>query len=191
MASVVEYIESTTLLLCKYFDMSDHISKTGQRIKNDDYVNYIVLSLEVYQETEKIFQNKGFYEYVQLVGNLRRNSERWIFLKDKMPDDAILKNNYKAVIIPGSHSSVYDYEPHTLESMDWLREFKINKKEELSKIKLLGICFGHQIINEALGGKVRKIPSGEFLKFVELVKIDGKFWNFPFVKNSCIKKLNV
>lgn len=183
-----EYIHSTTLDLCKHFNMKEHVSNSQQLIKNEELENYIVLSLEVFQETENVFPNKGIYEFVQLVGNLRRNSERWIFLNNKMPDKNMLKNNCKAIIIPGSHSSVYDYEPHTLDAIHWLQNFKHNKDQDdqLNEVKLLGICFGHQIINEAFGGRVRKNKGGEFLNFVEIVNVDTNFWNFSFVKNSGI-----
>lgn len=75
----------------------------------------------------------------------------------------------KAIIIPGSDLSVTD--AATMPWMRVLRDFLKQVYEEHPHIKLLGICFGSQIIAEALGGKVEKmayinnqqLPSGMFI----------------------------
>lgn len=59
-----------------------------------------------------------------------------------------------AYLITGSKSSVYDDKPwiHTL--MAFVRELHSQRK------KLIGICFGHQLVAQALGGKTEKSPKG-------------------------------
>lgn len=60
-----------------------------------------------------------------------------------------------AVVIGGSEAGVYE-EP----DRPWITEQKEFVQEVIDReIPLLGICFGHQIINEALGGAV--VDSGE------------------------------
>jgi GMP synthase-like glutamine amidotransferase len=59
-----------------------------------------------------------------------------------------------AYIITGSKSSVYDPEP-------WIEELShFVERLHNSKKKTVGICFGHQIIASALGGKVEKAAVG-------------------------------
>lgn len=59
-----------------------------------------------------------------------------------------------AYLITGSKASAYEDTP-------WIHSLKkfIQKLHE-NKKKLIGICFGHQIVAEALGGSVRKSPNG-------------------------------
>jgi GMP synthase-like glutamine amidotransferase len=57
-------------------------------------------------------------------------------------------------LITGSNSSAYDNEPWILELLQWVRDAAARH------IKLVGICFGHQIIAQALGGEVRRHPGG-------------------------------
>ena len=55
-----------------------------------------------------------------------------------------------AYLITGSKSSVYEDKPWIGKLMDFVRELDARKK------KLVGICFGHQIVAQALGGRTEK-----------------------------------
>lgn len=57
-------------------------------------------------------------------------------------------------ICTGSKNSVYDDEPWIHQLKQFVREINTSAK------KFIGICFGHQLLGEALGGKVDKSPNG-------------------------------
>lgn len=57
-------------------------------------------------------------------------------------------------VLSGSPSSVYDKEPW----IDRLSDFVL--KASQADVKILGFCFGHQMIAYALGGKVKKSEKG-------------------------------
>ena len=59
-----------------------------------------------------------------------------------------------AYLITGSKSSVYDDKAWIGELMDFVRELDQRRK------KLVGICFGHQLVAQALGGKTEKSSKG-------------------------------
>jgi GMP synthase-like glutamine amidotransferase len=59
-----------------------------------------------------------------------------------------------AYLITGSKSSVYDDKPWIEVLMDFVRELDRRHK------KIVGICFGHQLVAHALGGKTGKSPKG-------------------------------
>jgi GMP synthase-like glutamine amidotransferase len=59
-----------------------------------------------------------------------------------------------AYLITGSKSSVYDDKPWIAVLMDFVRELHRRRK------KLVGICFGHQLVAQALGGKTEKYAGG-------------------------------
>lgn len=59
-----------------------------------------------------------------------------------------------AYLITGSKSSVYEDKPWIAQLMDFVRELDRRQK------KLVGICFGHQIVAQALGGRTEKSPKG-------------------------------
>lgn len=59
-----------------------------------------------------------------------------------------------AYLITGSKSSVYDDKPWIAQLMEFVRELDQRRK------KLVGICFGHQLVALALGGKTEKSTKG-------------------------------
>ena len=59
-----------------------------------------------------------------------------------------------AYLITGSKSSVYDDKPWIPPLIDFVREISASGK------KIVGICFGHQLIAQALGGKTGKSSKG-------------------------------
>ena len=59
-----------------------------------------------------------------------------------------------AYLITGSKSSVYEDKQWITDLMAFVRELNARKK------KLVGICFGHQIVAQALGGKTEKSTKG-------------------------------
>ncbi len=58
-----------------------------------------------------------------------------------------------AYVITGSSAGVYDGDPWIDRLMDFLREAK-------GRTRLVGVCFGHQAMAQAYGGKVIKSPKG-------------------------------
>ena len=59
-----------------------------------------------------------------------------------------------AYLITGSKSAVYEDKPWIAALMDFVRELHRRRK------KLVGICFGHQLVAHALGGKAEKSSRG-------------------------------
>jgi GMP synthase-like glutamine amidotransferase len=59
-----------------------------------------------------------------------------------------------AYLITGSKSSVYDDEPWIVKLQDYVVSLHKQRK------KLIGICFGHQLIAQALGGLAQKSENG-------------------------------
>ena len=70
-------------------------------------------------------------------------------------------------IITGSSHSVTERTPWMLRSEELVRELVG------AGVPLFGICFGHQMIAEALGGKVAKNPRGREIGTVEVRRIAG------------------
>jgi len=58
-----------------------------------------------------------------------------------------------AYIVTGSAAGVYEEDPWIGQLLDWLRAAK-------GRTKLVGVCFGHQAMAEAFGGRVIKSPKG-------------------------------
>jgi GMP synthase-like glutamine amidotransferase len=59
-----------------------------------------------------------------------------------------------AYLITGSKSSVYDDKPWIRDLEEFVRALHARRK------KLVGICFGHQLVAQALGGRTEKSPLG-------------------------------
>lgn len=68
----------------------------------------------------------------------------------KLPPDP---GAFAGAVITGSSAGVYDPLPWIPALEDWLRAAR-------GKTRLVGICFGHQIMAQAFGGRVIKSPKG-------------------------------
>lgn len=63
-------------------------------------------------------------------------------------------SSYAAVVITGSSANVPNREPWMLRTEAWLRDLVA------AGVPTFGICFGHQILAQALGGEVVRNPRG-------------------------------
>ena len=61
--------------------------------------------------------------------------------------------DHQAYIVTGSACGVYDPEP-------WIADLKRFLVEAHGRAVLVGVCFGHQVMAEAFGGRVIKSPKG-------------------------------
>lgn len=68
----------------------------------------------------------------------------------RLPDDP---SDFAGAIVTGSAAGVYDDLPWIRPLLDWIRDAR-------GKTRLVGICFGHQAMAQALGGDVEKSDRG-------------------------------
>lgn len=113
--------------------------------------------LEADHVVEELAQVYGNYPHMFQALLLKQNSEieftTFTVIDDEFPCDEEL-SSFDGFLLTGSKFSAYDQEP-------WIERLSqlIIKLHNLS-IPLVGICFGHQLIAQALGGKTEKNPNG-------------------------------
>ena len=79
-----------------------------------------------------------------------------------------------AWLMTGSKCSVYD-------EVDWVLRLKVFVQNIFaSRVPCVGVCFGHQMIGEALGGKVEKSPHGWCVGVHEVEVFQNEGWMQPF-----------
>ena len=87
----------------------------------------------------------------------------WAVLDGQIPEQVTEADGW---LITGSRHGAY--EPH-----DWIPPLEAFIRDAIAASHpLVGICFGHQIMTQALGGEVRKFPDGWGLG-AEVYDIDG------------------
>ena len=119
---------------------------------------------------EKHGDQDEFYEYIFNEVDPSINLKVYDVVIDEYPNDIDECDGY---IITGSKLSTYD-DVHWIKTLEeYIRTLDASKKN------LLGVCFGHQLIAQALGGKVEKAKVGWTLG----VQPYDFLSNFPWVKN--------
>ncbi len=88
--------------------------------------------------------------FERLLGPQTYTYRTWAVDAGEWPDGP---GSADAYLITGSSAGVYDPEPWIPELIGFLQGVR-------GKVPLLGVCFGHQVMAEAFGGKVVKSPKG-------------------------------
>ena len=91
--------------------------------------------------------------FIALLGQLDPGLEFKVYDVEQQQYPADI-DEVDAYLMTGSKSSVYDDKPWIATLMDFVRELDRRHK------KLVGICFGHQLVAQALGGKTEKSSNG-------------------------------
>lgn len=115
---------------------------------------------------------EGFAGYPELFGNLLPNHElvNHYVCDGEFPESASV---HDAWIITGSKHSVYD-------DIEWINNLKDFVRSIAKADKYcIGVCFGHQMLGEALGGKVLKSSLGWCVGAHQFEIKESKDWMIP------------
>ncbi|WP_020396233.1 GMP synthase [Thiolinea disciformis] len=89
--------------------------------------------------------------FEHLLGGNNLDFRVFSVLNDEFPE---APNTCDAWLITGSRHGVYEQLPWMLKLQAFIRHVRD------AKVPMIGVCFGHQIIAQALGGEVQKSPKG-------------------------------
>ena len=187
-----ELLDSESLNILSLLDLNkitEHIKSTEEFLKTNKGDLYIILACKKYGKNEK-----GFFHFPSLFkGIYRRNREDWRYLlvsKNEYPDEETLKKT-RCLIIPGSELSVHD-------DLDFLRKTEkymadltkeIEENGKYPNLKILGICFGLEIIMSGLGAELDKNEWSAKARFgPEIINLKDEFWKLEYVIKSGIPK---
>ena len=106
--------------------------------------------LETGTPPEPLVERFGRYPemFSRLLGEMP--FERYDVQAGELPGDSA---DHAAYLVTGSPAGVY-------ESLPWIEPLKAFLLSARGRAKLVGICFGHQIMAEAFGGHVEKVDKG-------------------------------
>ena len=166
-----------------------HIKSTEEYLKSNKGDLYIILACKIAGKEEK-----GFFHFPSLFkGIYRRNKEDWRYLlasKDEFPNEEML-NRAKCIIVPGSELSVHDNLQFLRKTEKYFNKLikDIEQKGKYPNLKILGICFGLEIIMNGLGGELNKSKWGSDSRYgPEIINLKDEFWELDYVKKSGVDK---
>ncbi|KAK3742348.1 hypothetical protein QZH41_007861 [Actinostola sp. cb2023] len=116
-----------------------------------------------------------------------REGEEWTAfhaLRGQVPTIEDLQK-FKGVIISGSINSANDNVDWILKLQEFIRgaaNHDENSNKRSSKLKIIGVCFGHQLIAKALGGKVGLNPDKDFVLQTEEITATKEGENAESIK---------
>ena len=126
-------------------------------------------------------------------GIYRRNKEDWRYYltsKNEFPDKDTL-NKAKCIIVPGSELSVHDNLKFLRKTEKYFANLiqEIEEKGKYPNLKILGICFGLEIILSGFGAELNKSNWDANSRFgPEIINLKDEFWELDYVKKSGVEK---
>ena len=81
---------------------------------------------------------------------------------------------FDAAIITGSSAGVYESDPWIVDLLDWIRAAR-------GRTRMVGVCFGHQAMAQALGGRVEKSDKGWGVGLHSYAVVSTEPWMSPVV----------
>ena len=75
----------------------------------------------------------------------------------------------ESLVVTGSPVSVYERLPWSVACSDWLG--RVWKRE----VPILGVCYGHQLLADALGGRVSPSPQGREMGAIHVRQIELQY----------------
>lgn len=110
------------------------------------------LILEAGRPADVLRRHGSFGHWIRVAAGLHREEAHSCFIADG--ESLPMASEYAGVLVSGSAAMVSDREDWSERSADWLRD------AAHAGTPLFGICYGHQLLAHALGGKVDYNPRG-------------------------------
>jgi GMP synthase (glutamine-hydrolysing) len=112
-------------------------------------------SLDDYTELDESLRTyEGLYSAWFVRSGVKATFSSFRCFEGIYPSDTAL-DQFDLFMLTGSRYAVYDQTPWVLRALEFVRRLDQEKR------RILGICFGHQLVAHALQGKVTKNPKGE------------------------------
>ncbi|KAE8151436.1 putative copper/iron-regulated glutamine amidotransferase [Aspergillus avenaceus] len=85
-------------------------------------------------------------------------------------------SKYNLIVLSGGKADASSSEPWVLGVLNYVK----STARDLPDTKIIGICWGHQAVNRALGGVVRAVPTGPIAAIEEICLTEAGKTFFPF-----------